>query len=187
MNRHRVGWRSGVLTCALVALIAAPSAATVLLPGDFGEMVGESQTIVHGRVTGVQSIMIDGRRTIERVVTVEVLDALKGTPGRTVAFRTPGGQVGRYRRIMVGAPEFQPGDEVVLFLKGRPPELPRPYGLSQGVYRVARAADGRLVVTQPIPQPGLVAERVVRGDPARRPLPIDEFSTYVRTLKASAP
>ena len=95
-------------------------------------------------------------------------------------FRVPGGQIGRYRRFMVGAPEFASGEEVVLFLKGRPPGVPYPFGLSQGVYRVVRGADGRSVVMPPA-----VAEsagRVVRGDPSRRPVEFAVFATNVRTI-----
>ena len=31
-----------------------------------------------------------------------------------VVFRLPSGELGRYRRITVGAPEVSPGDEVIL-------------------------------------------------------------------------
>ena len=55
----------------------------------------------------------------------------------------PGGEVGRYRRVIVGVPRFAAGDEVVVFLRGAAPALPTVFGLSQGLYRVARGADGR--------------------------------------------
>jgi hypothetical protein len=152
--------------------------ATVVLPAAFTQMVSESQVIVHGRVADVRSVATAGRRTIESIVTVEVVDGVKGVAGRTVSFRVPNGQVGRYRRIMVGAPEFTAGDEVVLFLKGRAPGMPVPYGLNQGVYRVSRR-DGRATVA-PLVADG--AGRVVRGDPARRPLGIDAFVRQVRVV-----
>jgi hypothetical protein len=51
-----------------------------------------------------------------------------------------------------------------------------PYGLSQGVYRVARSR-GTATVT-----PAVVsgAGRVVRGDPARRPLDPASFARHVQ-------
>jgi hypothetical protein len=58
--------------------------------------------------------------------------------------------------------------------------VPFPFGLSQGVYRVVRDADGRSLVTPP-----LVAEaagRVVRGDPSRRPVELSLFARNVRAL-----
>jgi hypothetical protein len=159
----------------------------MVIPVDFAEMVHGSQVIVHARVVDVRSQMTAGRLTIESLVTVEVIDALKGQPGREVVFRAPNGQVGRYRRIIVGAPEFATGDEVVLFLRGRAPALPMVFGLNQGAYRVARRPEGRAVVTQPVlAGNGAGAERIVRGDPARRSLAIEEFARQVRAL-AGAP
>ncbi|HXH25251.1 MAG TPA: hypothetical protein VNI78_08385 [Vicinamibacterales bacterium] len=167
------------LAFAVVAFATAASA-TVVLPVEFPDMVVQAQTIVHGRVVDVRSHMTAGRRTIETLVTLAVLDALKGEPGRTVVFRVPNGQVGRYRRIMVGAPEFEAGDEVVVFLAGRPPVVPIPFGLSQGVYRVSRAG-GRAIVT-----PLVVGDagRTVRGDPGRRPLSLDAFAQQVAGVLA---
>jgi hypothetical protein len=82
--------------------------------------------------------------------------------------------------VMVGAPAFAGGEEVVLFLRGRAPAVPMPFGMSQGVYRVARASDGRVMVTPPVvaDSPG----RVVRGDPARRPLEMSVFARDVRAI-----
>ena len=90
----------------------------------------------------------------------------------------PGGQVGRYERMVVGAPRFGRGDEVVVFLAGRPPALPSIFGLSQGVYRVTRDAGARVMVMPP--RIAASDGRVVRGDPARVPLPIEAFAREVR-------
>jgi len=166
-------WALGV-GLSVLAMVAGVSA-TVIVPADFTEMVNGSQMVVHGRVIDVRSQMVGDRRTIESVVTVSVEESIKGQSGTTVFVRVPGGLVGRYRRFMVGAPVFRPGEEVVLFLTGRPPAIPMPFGLSQGVYRVSRAADGSAVVTPPVLSEG----RVVRGDPARRPLEIGAFLQQV--------
>jgi hypothetical protein len=156
--------------------------AMVVVPAEFGEMVAASQTIVHGRVIDVQSYETAGRRTIESLVTVQVVEAIKGQPGSTAYFRLPGGQVGRYRRVMVGAPQCARGDEVVLFLKGSAPAVPMPFGLTQGVYRVTRDTAGRATVA---PMVASGAERIVRGDPARRPLELAAFTSMVRTVTGS--
>ena len=152
--------------------------AMVVVPAEFGEMVAASQTIVHGRVVDVQSYETAGRRTIESLITVEVVEAIKGQPGSTAYFKLPGGQVGRYRRVMVGAPQCVRGDEVVLFLKGSAPAVPMPFGLTQGVYRVTRDAAGRALVTPMVPGP----ERIVRGEPSRRPVDLASFTSMVRTV-----
>ena len=132
---------------AAVAMLTGKGAlALTVLPASFTEMINGSQLIVHGRVVDVRSQATGGRRTIESVVTVAVLESFKGTTAREVMFRMPNGEVGRYRHVVVGAPEFAPGQEVVLFLAGQAPALPIPFGLSQGVFRVTQGADGRSVV-----------------------------------------
>jgi hypothetical protein len=167
----------------LLFLTPALAHATVLLPADFTEMVTSARAIVHGRVVDVRSEVTADRRDIETFVTLAVGEYMKGDLGRAVTFKVPGGQVGRYRSVMIGAPQFEEGDEVIVFLSARGPSIPYVFGLSQGVYRVARAADGRVLVTPPpVMARGPSAERVVRGDPARRPLPIAEFGREVRAI-----
>ena len=130
-------------------LVTAPHAlATVLVPADFGTIVQEAGVIVHGRVVDVRSAQTGPRRTIESFITVTVIESLKGAPGGTVTFRVPNGQVGRYRRVLIGAPEFTQGEEVVLFLRGRAPEMPTLVGLSQGVYRVRRAGAAQAIARE---------------------------------------
>jgi hypothetical protein len=174
------------LRAVLAACICAAGAslsATTLVPADFAQMARESELIVHGTVVSVQSQTAGPRRTIESVITLSVADTMKGTAGAQTVFRIPGGRVGRYRRVMVGAPEFQAGDEVILFLKGRAPAIAMPYGLSQGVYRVARRADGAVVT----PAVASAAGRVVRGDPSRRPLDPEAFARQVQEALTGAP
>ena len=104
-----LNWALCLGTCALSLGVATPVRATVIVPADFPDVVNGSQLIVHGRVVDVRSQMTAGRRSIHSFVTVAVDQALKGNPGPTVTFRVPQGQVGRYRRIIVGAPEFRSG------------------------------------------------------------------------------
>ncbi|HEV8392693.1 MAG TPA: hypothetical protein VGQ37_00405 [Vicinamibacterales bacterium] len=162
--------------------------ATLEVPVEFGEMVQGSQLVVHGRVVDVRAQQTGDRRSIETIVTVAVADALKGRPGESVTFRLPGGEVGRYRRLIVGVPQFTSGDEVIVFLRGSAPAMPTLFGLSQGLYRVGRAADGRAVVAPaPLTAPATGAERIVRGDPARVPLSLEAFAREVRARAKGRP
>lgn len=183
--RRRV-WAVVLGACALAwvwSLTCAPVAAMVVLPVDFDTMVAESRTIVHGRVVDVRVQARNGRGSLESLVTVEVLSLLKGAPSGTVAFRVPNGQIGRVRRVTIGAPEFAAGDEVVVFLPGGGPALPVPYGLSQGVYRVERDSLGRALVH---PRRA-AATSPVRGDPAVRPVGLEVFAARVRTAAEREP
>jgi predicted transcriptional regulator len=150
--------------------------ATTLVPADFAQMARESELIVRGTVVNVQGQTAGPRRAIESVITVYVTDTLKGTTGTTTVFRVPGGRVGSYRRVMVGAPVFAAGDDVIVFLKGRAPAIAMPYGLSQGVYRVAHQGGGAVVT----PAVAAGSGRVVRGDPSRRPLDPAAFAREVQ-------
>ena len=171
-----------VFALVTVAVFSGRIDAMVVVPAEFSEMATASQAIVHGRVVDVRSYETAGRRTIESLVTLEVIDQIKGQRGTTAYFRLPGGQVGRYRRVMVGAPQCARGDEVVVFLKGVAPVLPMPYGLTQGLYRVGRDGSGRATV---IPLVNVGAERAVRGDPARRPLELAAFTAFIRDVVGS--
>jgi hypothetical protein len=191
-NTHvKNGARLGVvcvLHLAFCISTAPPAFATVLLPAEFTMVVNEAGTIVHGRVVDVSSHLTGPQRLIESVVTVHVIESLKGSSstGGTVSFRVPNGQVGRYRRIIVGAPEFSEGEEVVVFLRLRAPAIPTLYGLSQGVYRVRRNGVARaVVIPAPVTAQGIGAERVVRGDPARTPMPVESFVRHVRAILES--
>ena len=172
----------------LVSLLSLSVAlrATVILPIEFRELVTTAPVILHGQVVEVRADWSDGRRSLETFVTVAVADYLKGDLGATVTLRVPGGQLGRYRTIFVGAPEFQEGDEVVLFLKHGTPSYPYIIGLSQGAFRVvADARTGRRMVTTPMVMgKGDTPERVVRGEVTRKPLPIDAFRDAVRQVLA---
>jgi hypothetical protein len=175
------------LIAVALAVLASSSVstrlgATVLVPIDFRELVAVSSTIVRGRVADVHAEWIDGRRSLETLITIEAQEYYKGSLGGTVTVRTPGGQLGRYRTIFVGAPEFRQGDEVILFLRGNS-GVQIIVGLNQGAFRVAADASGRRMVTSPV----LMAKSdqpaaVVRGDAARRPLPVEAFRDLVRRV-----
>ena len=185
-------YTAGMRRFALVTLLVILSAvvnATVILPIEFRELVTTSPVIVHGRVTDVRSAFIDGRRTVQTFVTVAAGEYLKGNLGEHVTFMVPGGEIGRYKTVFVGAPEFRTGEEVVLFLNTARGGVPFIVGLNQGAYRVvADNASGRRMVSMPI----LIGrdtgepQRIVRGDPARRTLPIEAFRDAVKLVLAEA-
>jgi hypothetical protein len=181
-------WRSGLMVwLALVAVI--PLRATVLIPSDLGDLSRRATTIARGRVVAVDARWVDGRRRIETVVTLEAERYLKGSESATMQFRVPGGRLGRYRNVVVGAPQFTVGQRVIVFLGSSTTSLPFTLGLGQGVFRVA-SDQSDWVVTSPVvlpPTPSAAPLRIVRGDPARRALlPLAEFEARVRELAGTA-
>ena len=143
---------------------------------------------MRGRVAALDTQWTEDRGTIETIVTLEVEHYIKGAFGPTLRFRVPGGDLGRFRSIVVGAPEFAVDQRVVVFLGARGPSVPYVLGLSQGVFRVVRAADdsGWLVTPPAIAPSAGGAVRIVRGDPSRRALPLGEFERRVRALAGGA-
>ena len=103
-----------LMVCAMPVALRA----TVLVPAEFREIVTGSDIIAYGRVVETDRRVGDDRRRVDTLVTLQVGTYLKGGPGETLVFMVPGGQIGRYRNVMVGAPEFVAGDEAVLFLNG---------------------------------------------------------------------
>jgi hypothetical protein len=169
-----------------IILIAAPSRATVIVPATLSELASEALAIVVGRVVDLDTLWTDGRRGIETLVTIEAVAYLKGNLGERVVIRVPGGEVGAFRSIVVGAPSFHRGEEVVLFLTAHGPSLPTVIGLSQGVFRVVTdISSGRKLVTPPAlfvrsDEP----QRIERGSRARQPVPMETFANDVRALAA---
>ncbi len=172
----------------LILSCAASARATVLIPADLGELSRDALAIARGRVASVDAQWTEDRGTIETIVTLEVERYLKGRLGSTLRFRVPGGELGRFRSIVVGAPEFAVDQRVVVFLGARGPSVPYVLGLNQGVFRVSRAADNSgWFVTSPVLLPAAgVSARVVRGDPLRRALALRDFEQTVRTLAGGA-
>jgi hypothetical protein len=171
-----------LLAAAAVAAVVAPVRATVLVPAELTELSRSATAIVRGTVTLVRSEWADGRRRVETIVTVSVEQTLKGGLEGNVSFKVPGGEMGRYRSVMIGAPTFREGEEVILFLGGEGPALPYLLGLGQGVYRVQRdARTGEARVVTPVwVADAANAVRVRRGTANPRGLSLDAFASEVR-------
>ena len=172
----------------MLLALTLPAQATVLIPADLGELSRDALAIARGRVTALDAQWTEDRGTIETIVTLEVESYLKGGLGSTLKFRVPGGELGRFRSIVVGAPEFAVDQPIVVFLGARGPSMPHVLGLSQGVFRMARASDNSgWLVTSPVLLPATTgAVRVVRGDPSRRAVALTDFEHTVRSLAGGA-
>lgn len=154
------------VTLTLAALVTATTRATVLVPVGLGELSRSARTIARGQVVAVETRWVEGRRGIETLVTLQADTYLKGALGGTVQFRVPGGTLGRYRNVVVGAPQFAAGQRVIVFLGGAGPSLPFVLGLNQGVFRVAQQGGAWMV----------------RGDPRAEPVSLTTFERDVRAL-----
>lgn len=172
-------------TLLLLALVvwAPPVRALTVLPATFEELVRESASVVHGRVQHVHAAWTTDRKTIQSTITLEVIDAFKGTATETATFVVPGGEAGGRILVVPGAPVFRAGDEVVVFLRGRAPAIPQPVGLSLGVYRVSTAMTPGAAMVVPSPVHATATpSTVVRGTSARKVRSLEAFAADVRAV-----
>jgi len=159
--------------------------ATISVPAEFREIVSDAGLIVRGRITDVRGVVVPGAG-VDSIATVAIETVLKGSAADFVSVRVPGGDVGRYRHVMVGAPTLRAGERAVFFLWRGGDNTWRPVGLSMGIYRVKSDPQ----TGQPVVNPPLVVGRttsvgrVVRGDTRRKLLPIQEFESLVRLVIA---
>lgn len=175
-----------VMTLMLVAITSIAIDATVFAPTEFREVVADATTIVRGRVTDVRGVAVPGNG-IDTIATVAVESTVKGSVTDFISVHLAGGQVGRSKWVVVGAPTLALGDRVVLFLKRGTDNALRPIGLSMGVYRVQPDAKTGQWLVDPPAVPGQTAAAtgaIVRGDVRRKPIPVQEFESLVRLVMA---
>ena len=156
----------------MLALVLPRSlAASVVLPATLDELAAEADLIVHARIARVDTRQAPGTLRVERVVTLDVVRVLKGSPGEALQLVLPGGTYGRYRTVVPGVPEVAEGEEVVLFLRPSPNGATHLLGFSQGIVRVRidPSTGQRMVAASVMSE---AAGPVVRGAPDRGPQPL---------------
>ena len=166
--------RRGLFALAgLLLALVLPRAldASLVIPATVDELAAEADVIVHARVVHVDARQAPGTLRVERVVTLAVMRALKGSPAADLQLVLPGGAYGRYRTVVPGVPEVVEGEEAVLFLRPSPTGATRLVGFSQGVVRVRidPVTGLRMVGAPVVPE---IAGPVVRGAADRGPQPL---------------
>jgi hypothetical protein len=174
---------AAVVLAILVAIVVSAHA-TVLVPATLADLAREARTVVRGRVVAAEGRWADDHRRIETAVTLRVDSTLKGVPETTLQFTVPGGRFGRYRSIVLGAPQFVADQQVIVFLSGAP-SARYVLGWSQGVFRVLETNTGPMVVI-----PGAVAAisdglTVPSGARAQPAMALNDFERQVRAIGAS--
>jgi len=166
---------------AAAVFLAGAGEATVLLPADLGELSRNARLIARGRVAATDARWTGDHRRIETVVTLEPENLLKGSHNGELQFTVPGGELGRYRSIVLGAPHFVVGQRVVVFLAGRD-TVPYLLGWAEGVFRVVESANGAVVT--PPPNVRVPQAAAPRGFSAR--IPLTSFEQIVRGFAGGA-
>jgi hypothetical protein len=189
-----LGCRSAPPARAQVAPLTAPM--------NLARMVDESQDIVLARVTAVRAEPHPQYQNLQTVViTLDVIEALKGSPGRELAFRQYVADIFEAQSTL----GYRIGEEIVLMLRQPSAEgLTSPVGFDQGRFRVERDAAGNRTVRNSMDNaalfdgldaasPGLKArlspalQRLI-AEHGTGPIPYDQFKSLISAqIAASQP
>lgn len=143
-QRRRFLW---VLFLIGVALIAIVANATTLARLQFYQLVQHSSAIARLHCVRADTRLENGEIWTDTVFQVVQHD--KGYLPSEIVVRLPGGKFGHLQSYVDGVPEFRPGEEVFLFLTGRPGKQFCIVGWTQGTFRIRKdLRTGFEVVTQ---------------------------------------
>ncbi len=191
-----------VCACILATGIPAPAQSSALtLPRNLAQLVDESQTVVQGWVTDVAlqpSPQLRNLMTV--VVTLRVEDSLKGDSVKSFTFS----QAVIDRRDLRQRMGYRIGQHLLLILISPSAYgLTSPAGLEQGRFRIAAAADGKLLAANGLANSGLFraldSQLKTRGlrvtpdlqsmiaKPGSGPVSLDQLKTLIRTIAAPTP
>lgn len=167
------------LALLLTIGLAAPAAATTVLPLSDEALASGADMVVIGVVTAIETAHYEIGPGVFTEVEVRVDERFDGsvTPP-TILLRIPGGSSAERTILVPGMPTFELGEEVVVFLELLPQAFgPNggiafiPHGLQQGVWR---EVPGGWVRGE---QEGLLP--VVGFEPQVAPLELDALRTLV--------
>ena len=180
----------GLAVTLAAVLIAPPVRATLTIPTDLADVVSIATVIVRGRVIDTRAFTEMANGPVVTAVTLSIADVLKGNADRTLTFRVHGGDLGRYRQVIIGEPTFVVGDDAYVFLKRASEGALWTVGMSAGVYKItSTGATGALMVNPPVVAgvTATVGAQIVRGDVRRNPMGIGDFAGVVKLLMTAAP
>jgi hypothetical protein len=130
-DRRRILWILFLIGLALIAVVAQ---ATTLVRLRFQDLVQYSYSIA--RVNCLRADVRVENGEIWTDTSFRVLNHNKGYLPEEIVVRQPGGKFQHLYSHVDGAPEFRPGEEVYLFLRGRPGHQFLIVGWTQGTFRI---------------------------------------------------
>ncbi len=119
-----------------VLLIAIAANAITLVHLRFQELVSYSSAIARVQCVGFDTRMENGE--IRTDTRFKVIENEKGYLPAIIVVRQLGGKLQNVHSHVEGSPEFRPGEEVFLFLFGKPGRQFNVVGWSQGTFRIHR-------------------------------------------------
>lgn len=136
---HRIA--AALLAASLVG-IGTCASATALPYKDIPQLASEADGIVIGTVRALQTVA-SSPGEIHTYVSIVAHEVFSGVLAqRELTLQLLGGFDGQRGLHIVGAPQFQPGERVLLFVQGNGRDLVPFVGWGQGVFRLQRDEAG---------------------------------------------
>jgi hypothetical protein len=161
----------------LLLLAAEPATAALLAATSVEEAARSSDAVVRGTVLSARGRLAAGGRRVVTDVEIAVASAWKGAPGETVHLVIPGGTTASLGMAVDGAPRFEEGEDVVVFL-GRNGAFWQVMGLAMGKYRVVGPEALPAFASEDVLPRALAA-----GERAAGPMPVAELERRVRSAR----
>jgi len=192
MNNAR-GPRLVLASTLVLALPALVLSAATYLPMSDAELVARAPIVVRATVTGiaVEPETIAGEDRPFTVVTLALVEAIKGSPGSTFVVRLPGGILGDGAWVVPGTPVFSPGEDVILMLAPHPahPGQLRLTELGLSKFVVVTDDAGRRFAVRPAfsdAEDLLVSKRAAQPGAAAGARDVDSFLAFLRAAVRAA-
>ncbi len=155
-------WRLPLILLSLALLTAwsGRAGATTLHPFTLDELIYVADHIVVAEVVATEARVSADGRVILTFVELAVQEQLKGGTGeRTLTVWVLGGQAGDWSMPVIGAPELDPGEQVLLFLEDLE-HGPTVLGWKQGEFSLSLDRDrGELVARRELPSDSAIVEQ----------------------------
>lgn len=107
---------AGILVAAAALAFAMPAGAATFVDMKIPELIAESDAVVEGRVTLVESFWNENGTVIVTEAVIEVDDKILGKSDDAIRVRVPGGEVDGYTIEAPGFPTLALDERVVLFV-----------------------------------------------------------------------
>lgn len=173
---------------ALVALLAVPASASTFVNMSQHEMLRASAAVIEGQVLEVHSFWNDERTVIFTEALVQVREEVVGKTNATVVrVRTAGGTVNGYRIEAAGFPQFNRGQNTLLFLQPAEAGVYQVVGYRLGQYRITRDRQGAELAVPTLEAGVQLLNRDGQAAPRPRAVELDELKLQLRAKARHIP
>jgi hypothetical protein len=140
-----------LMLAAFTALSTASLRSTVMLPMFMDDLTESSQTVVYGSIAAKRAEWNPDHSMINTVYTVEPREYVKGALGSSFEISEPGGELNGEGFYVASAPQFEIGEEAVLFVWTDRKGHHQVTALDQGAVKVEKGDKGVKTAARKIP------------------------------------